>query len=147
MSRTLSIGQVASAAGVQISTIRFYERSGLLASPARTPGGHRHYSADETRQVLFIRRARELGFSIKQVRNVLSLASGGSDACNSAKQIAEEHLQSVRLQIECLSAQAKLLSDLIGRCDANEAAACPIIETFRSGGCSELDRRDPIARL
>ncbi len=136
MARILTIGQIAAAAGVQISTIRFYERSGLLPAPARSRGGHRHYSPDETRRVLFIRRARDLGFSVKQVRSVLPLASGGSEHCDAAKRIAQEHLQDVQRQIEQLSAQAKLLGDLIGRCGMNKDTACPIIEELRMGGCN-----------
>jgi MerR family transcriptional regulator, mercuric resistance operon regulatory protein len=124
---SLSIGQLATAAGVQISTIRFYERSGLLQCPNRTSGGHRKYGIDHIQRVLFIRNARELGFTVDQVRNVASVAPGKADECERMRRLAEQHLDRVRNEITELTRKEQLLSALVEKCGNGRGAPCPIL--------------------
>jgi MerR family transcriptional regulator, mercuric resistance operon regulatory protein len=132
MVRPLSIGQLAAAAGVQISTIRFYERSGLLPCASRTAGGHRHYSADDVHRVQFIRRARELAFSLDDVRIMLGGTPGEAGECERARRLAEEHLARIRDQIAQLQKKETVLSALVGRCEDGYRGPCPLRSEFRN---------------
>src|SRR5262245_4366499 len=98
----LGIGQISRMSGVNIETIRFYERIKMLPVPRRTKGGHRVYGPTEIRILAFIRRARELGFSINEVRALLSLAAPGRQSCADVRKIAVEHLKQLRTKISNL---------------------------------------------
>ena len=131
MVQSLSIGQLAAAGGVQISTIRFYERSGLLASPSRSKGGHRQYGSDDIQRVRFIRKARELGFSVDQVRRVDSIRAGSPAECERARQLAETHLHRIQREIVDLKRKEELLSRLITLCGEGNCVPCPILAELR----------------
>jgi MerR family transcriptional regulator, mercuric resistance operon regulatory protein len=127
----LSIGQLAAAVGVQVSTIRFYERSGLLASPSRSKGGHRQYGTGDVQRVRFIRNARELGFSVDQVRGVDSIIAGDPNECELARQFAEKRLVRIQREIADLKRKEELLSRLIARCGEGRGVPCPILAELR----------------
>ncbi len=127
---TYSIGEVARRSGVKIETIRFYERSGLLAPPPRTAGGHRVYGSAAAQRLNFIRRARELGFTLAQVRELLALADKRGATCAEVERLARDHLAEVRGRIADLSRMDVVLSDLVTHCAGDTVPECPILEAL-----------------
>lgn len=121
------IGELAKATGTKVETIRYYERIGLLAAPDRTAGNYRSYSGDDLARLSFIRRARELGFTLDQVRALLGLSGKHDSACGAVDVIAREHLETVERKIADLEALRTELRDLIGRCKHGSIADCRII--------------------
>jgi DNA-binding transcriptional MerR regulator len=92
----LTIGDLAKATATKVETVRYYERIGLLPTPARTPGNYRAYGPDHLGRLSFVRRARDLGFSIEQVRELLGLADDRNRPCEAVDAIAREHLKGFR---------------------------------------------------
>ncbi len=131
---TYSIGEVARRSGVKIETIRFYERSGLLAPPPRTTGGHRVYGGAAAQRLNFIRRARELGFTLARVRELLALADERGATCAEVERLARDHLAEVRGRVADLSRMDVVLSDLVTRCAGGKVPECPILEALFDGG-------------
>ncbi len=127
---TYSIGEVARRSGVKIETIRFYERSGLLAPPPRTTGGHRVYGSAAAQRLNFIRRARELGFTLAQVRELLAFADERGATCAEVERLARDHLVEVRSRIADLSRMDVVLSDLVTHCAGGKVPECPILEAL-----------------
>ena len=130
----LSIGELSRRTGVNIETIRYYERIKMLPAPPRTGSGRRVYGPAETRSLAFIRRSRELGFTLEQVRALLALsAEDGKNTCGEVRQLAASHLADVRAKIADLRAMASVLSDAVRCCDAGELPGCPLIDTLSAG--------------
>jgi len=133
----LSIGELSRRTGVNIETIRYYERIKMLPAPPRTVSGRRVYGQAETRSLAFIRRSRELGFTLEQIRALLALsADNGENTCAEVRQLAAGHLADVRAKIADLRAMARVLSDAVRRCDAGETPGCPLIETLSQSEAS-----------
>jgi MerR family mercuric resistance operon transcriptional regulator len=127
----LSIGEVSQRTGIHIETIRYYERIGMLSAPPRTASGRRIYGAIEARTLTFIRRSRELGFSLDEIRALLSLSgANGQQACAEARALAANHLAEVRAKIADLKAMEGMLADAVRQCDAGKATSCPLINTL-----------------
>ena len=126
--RRLSIGEVARATGCQVETIRYYERASLLAPPVRTEGGHRAYDAVAVKRLSFIRRMRELGFPLDDVRELLGLVDGGDYTCADVHAIAHGRLGQVRRKIDDLQRIEAVLLEMTARCERGETPECPIIE-------------------
>jgi MerR family mercuric resistance operon transcriptional regulator len=113
---------------VKIETIRYYERIKMLPAPPRTTGGRRVYGPAETRSLTFIRRSRELGFSLYEIRALLALASdNGTNTCAEVRRLADHHLADVQARIADLHAMASVLVDAVRRCVAGELPGCPLI--------------------
>lgn len=133
--RTLTIGALSHLAGVNIETIRYYERIDLMTKPPRTAGGHRSYQPEHIERLRFIRRARELGFGIANVRTLLMLASNGRKPCADARAIAASHLEDVRAKRDDLAKLEKILTDTIKHCDeqccGTAMPPCPILEVLQ----------------
>jgi DNA-binding transcriptional MerR regulator len=106
---TLWIGDLAKATGTKVETIRYYERAGLLPVPGRTPGNYRTYGPAHLNRLSFIRRARDLGFTIEQVRELLDLADDRDRPCGAVDAIAREHLAEVERKIADLNALKRLV--------------------------------------
>lgn len=126
----LSIGEVAKATGTNVETIRYYERIGLLPEPGRTAGNFRIYTPSHADRLSFIRRARHLGFSIYQVRDLLSLSDQRNRPCDAVDAIAREHLAEVDRKITDLRALRRELGNLISQCGCGTVADCRIIEAL-----------------
>jgi Cu(I)-responsive transcriptional regulator len=126
----LAIGRLAKRTGTKVETIRYYERIGLLPAPARTDGNYRSYDESHFGRLSFIRRARDLGLSLDQVRELLGLADERDRSCEAVDQIARQHLGEVERKIADLTALRDELTDLIGRCRRGTIAECRIIETL-----------------
>jgi len=127
---TYTIGEAARRSGVKIETIRFYERSGLLAPPPRTAGGHRVYGSAAAKRLNFIRRARELGFTLARVRELLAFADERGATCAEVERLARDHLVEVRSRIADLSRMDVVLSDLVTHCAGDTVPECPILEAL-----------------
>lgn len=127
----LPIGELSRRTGVNIETIRYYERIKMLPAPPRTASGRRVYGSAETRTLAFIRRSRELGFTLDEIRALLSLsADGGQGACAEVRELTAGHLGEVRSKINDLMAMERVLADAVRRCDAGEVPGCPLIDTL-----------------
>lgn len=123
----LSIGDLARATGTKVETIRYYERTGLLPLPARTAGGQRTYAPDHLRRLAFVRRARDLGFGLGQVRALLDLADQPDRECAAVDAVARIHLAEVDRKLAALAALRHELADLVDRCSHGRVAECRII--------------------
>ena len=129
MSSTLTIGRVAAAAGVNVETIRFYQRLGLLAEPARPPGGVRRYGSEFVGRLRFIKRAQQLGFSLAEIQRLLVLEDPQN--CGKARLLAAEKLALVEARIADLERMRGVLEELVARCNLRRGkVACPIIATL-----------------
>lgn len=135
-SRGLAIGALARLTGVNIETIRYYEKIDLMRKPPRTRGGHRSYGPEHVERLRFIRRARALGFGIQGTRALLTLSAGAADSCTQARQIAAAHLGEVRAKLHDLAKLESVLSETIAQCDAQccigTTPACPVLEILAS---------------
>ena len=122
------IGEFSRLTGVNIETIRYYERIKMLPAPPRTPSGRRVYGPSDLRVVAFIRRSRELGFSLDEIRALLRLGAPRTASCREVKDIATHHLQDVRAKISDLAKLERLLAKTIARCSGNRVPDCPVLD-------------------
>jgi MerR family mercuric resistance operon transcriptional regulator len=125
----LSIGDLSQRTAVGIETIRYYEKVRLLPTPPRTEGGHRIYSNEHLKRLMFIRRSRELGFSMGEIRDLLGLVDGGY-TCGQVKTATLQHLKDVRLKIRDLRRIERTLANTATRCRGGNAPDCPIVEVL-----------------
>ncbi len=116
--RVLTIGRLAKAAGVTTPTIRYYEEIGLMPPPGRTEGGQRSYTERDLERLTFIRRSRDFGYSIEQVRRLVGLSISKSEDCTQVRDIAQGHLDEVRSKLDELRALEKSLERFVTQCDA-----------------------------
>ncbi len=127
---TLTIGTLADAAGVNVETIRFYQRKGLIPEPARPPGGIRRYGQAELARVRFIKAAQRLGFSLDEVAELLMLEDGTQ--CGKARALAERKLRDVHEKLADLRRIESALDHLVARCgSARGSVKCPLIESLQ----------------
>ena len=126
----LSIGALARATNTKVETIRWYERVGLLPPPSRTEGNYRAYGEAELNRLSFIRRARDLGFSIEQVRDLLALSDRRDQSCATVDELTRAHLAEVERKIADLEALRRELSALLSQCRRGTISDCLIIEAL-----------------
>ncbi len=131
--RGITISKLADAAGVHLETVRYYERIGLMPEPARTAGGYRSYGAEHTRRLSFIRRARELGFSIDEVKALLGLAEPGHTSCADVKALTMSHLSEVRAKIADLRRLEGILTKTVDQCSGTKTPPCPVLDMLSGG--------------
>lgn len=128
---SLTIGQVAKQTNIGLETIRFYEREGLIESPPRLPSGYRAYPPETVPRVRFIRTAKELGFSLKEIGELLALRVDPVESCAQAKVIAEDKIADIDNRLRTLQRMRRALRKLVNACDAREATSeCPILESL-----------------
>jgi Hg(II)-responsive transcriptional regulator len=131
--------QLAARAGVNVQTLRYYERRGLLPEPVRLASGYRSYDPAAVRLVRFVKRAQQLGFSLEEIDALLDLAAGGPDSCDAARAIAGEKLGELERKIADLSAMRESLRQLVATCDLSRSKRiCPLLEAIGD----EADGRD-----
>ena len=129
-----TIGRVAREAGVGIETIRFYEREGLISAPPRTASGYRQYPQDAVERIRFIQRAKELGFSLAEVRSLLDLRVRSDAECQDVRVRAEKKIADIDAKIRDLRAMRRVLSGLTQACSAGKTTGeCPILEGLAHG--------------
>ena len=124
----MTIGRLARAAGVNIETIRYYQRRGLLATPRKPLSGVRRYSSEMLTRLRFIRRAQELGFTLREITELLNLGDG---SCTKTRAIAEHRLTDIETRIHDLEAMRATLGKLIHTCRAGNQPPCPIIASLK----------------
>jgi len=125
---TYTIGRLAQAAGVNVETVRYYQRRGLMEEPHKPTQGFRTYSTDFLHRLLFIKRTQELGFSLSEIKQLMTLSEG---SCAEVAGLAEIKLTSIQEKIVNLNRLNKVLTDLIKTCKANDDPShCPIIESL-----------------
>ena len=125
MPETMTIGRVAKAAGVNVETIRYYQRRGLIGEPRKPPGGHRRYSTAVLGQINFIRRAQQLGFTLDEIGQLLELSDGGS--CRETRLIGERRLAVIETRIAALERMRGELGTFIAACRKAGRGFCPLI--------------------
>ncbi|HEY1927654.1 MAG TPA: helix-turn-helix domain-containing protein [Caulobacteraceae bacterium] len=131
--QAITIGELSRRTGCNIETIRYYERIALMPAPPRR-GRYRSYGADDVGRLGFVRRARELGFTLDEVRALLDLAAGGQEACAEVRTLAVSHLQAVQARIADLQRMEQVLAASVRACDAGRDPGCPLIEALYAEG-------------
>lgn len=128
--RGIGISRLAEATGVKVPTIRFYEANGLLPVPRRTEGGQRRYDAGAVRRLRFIRHARDLGFEVSDIRQLLTLTEHPTLSCDAAAQIAQHHLEQVESKLHRLNGIRRELRRMIASCSGGRAADCRVLDAI-----------------
>ena len=124
----LTIGGLSKRTGCHVETIRYYERIGLLPSPPRSRGGHRLYDADHLRRLTFVRRGRDLGFSLEEIRELLNLAETDDVVCRQVRARTLAQAEVVRDKIAELQRIERTLVEMAALCDDDRRHDCPIID-------------------
>lgn len=129
----LTIGQLGRATDTKVETIRFYEKIGLLPAPRRTAGNDRSYAAEHLQRLGFIRRARELGFTIEEVRQLLKLAAHDERPCEEVDQLVAHHLEATERKIAALTRLRHELRQTLNSCKGGRVAECRGIQALSPG--------------
>jgi MerR family transcriptional regulator, mercuric resistance operon regulatory protein len=126
----LSIGKLSKQSGVHIETIRYYEKIGVMPAPGRSAGGYRVYGPDHLKRLSFVRRGRELGFSLDELRGLLRLVDGHSYTCAEVRALTLDHVAEVRRKIRDLRRLERVMADMAAQCTGNQIPECPIIDAL-----------------
>jgi len=128
---SLKIGKLAKATQVNVQTVRFYERENLLPIPKRSPGGYRLYELTDVDRIRFIKQAQNLGFSLDEIRDLLSLRVDANSNCSQVKTYAEIKITEIKTKISELARIAQTLESLVGDCNKKKfTEACPILQSL-----------------
>lgn len=128
--KNVTRGVLAKRSGVNAETIRYYEKIELMPDPDRSSGGHRIYEEVDLQRLCFIRRCREMGFTLEEIRELLSLVDREQVSCEHVQQIAQDHVLSIRQKIKDLQRMQGTLRDLAKQCSGENVPECPIIEAL-----------------
>ena len=129
--KALTIGKVAHRAAIGIETIRFYEREGLISDPPRSESGYRHYPEDTVARLRFIKKAKEIGFSLKEIGELLSLKAKRSGNCADVRRRAMDKIEDIDQKIAVLQAMREALTGLVEECSAKgPRSECPILNAL-----------------
>ena len=128
----MNIGEAARASGVSTKTIRYYETAGLIATAERTGGGYRVYTQADVHVLRFIKRARNLGFSIERIRRLLDLWQDKSRASRDVKRLALDHIAEIRAKIAAMTSMRDAVQALADACDGDERPECPILHDLEA---------------
>lgn len=123
-------GKLAKLTGCHLETVRYYESIGLMPEPARAANGFRTYSDDDVRRLKFLMRARDLGFAVAEVQNLLTLVDNNAYSCGQVRDITLDHLASVRQKIADLKRLESVLGDMASQCDGGVVPECPIVDAL-----------------
>lgn len=127
---TLRIGELSAQTGCPVETIRYYERVGLLPKPPRQANGYRVYAEAHKSRLIFIRRARELSFSLEEIRDLLGLLDAGRYSCAEVQALTLRHRQQIRQKIRDLRRLDAALTELTAQCSGESAPSCPIVDAL-----------------
>ena len=132
LTERLTIGQLARQTGCKVETVHYYEKSGLMPDPPRTTGGHRIYDLTHARRLKFIRRSRELGFAIAQIRTLLGFIDEPNHSCGDVKMVATAQAHEVQQKIDDLKRLKSALDTMVSQCKGENYPAddCPIIDAL-----------------
>jgi MerR family mercuric resistance operon transcriptional regulator len=126
----LSIGKLAEQSGVNIETIRYYEKVGVMPAPDRTAGGYRVYGPSHAKRLSFVRRGRELGFSLDELRGLLRLVDGHNYTCAEVRALTLDHVAEIRRKIRDLRRLERVMANMAARCVGSRVPECPIIDAL-----------------
>jgi MerR family mercuric resistance operon transcriptional regulator len=126
----LAIGELAKESGVKTETIRYYERIGVMPKPRRSASGYRIYGPDHLKRLTFVRRGRELGFGLDELRELLRLVDGHAYTCAQVRDLALEHLAEIRRKIADLRRLQNVMNDMAAACSGDRSPECPIIDAL-----------------
>lgn len=126
----LTRGALAGRTGCNIETIRYYEQIGLLPPPPRTEGGHRLYGQDLLKRLNFIRRSRELGFTLEEIRGLLRMVDGHKYTCSQVKAVALDHVRDIQRKISDLKKLKTVLATMASKCRGGKVPECPVIDVL-----------------
>lgn len=124
------IGILSERSGVNIETIRYYEKIGIMPKPARSASGYRVYGSQHARRLHFVRRGRELGFSLDELRGLLRLVDGHAYTCREVHALTTEHLKDIRQKIADLQRLEQVMSDMASKCSGDQIPECPVIDAL-----------------
>ena len=130
MVKGMQRAELARRTGSNLETVRYYEKVGLLPEPPRTAAGYRSYDTAHERRLRFVLRARELGFSLEEVRGLLRLVDERDRPCAKARDVAAVHLADIRAKIADLKRMERVLKDVVVQCGDGTRPECPLIETL-----------------
>jgi MerR family mercuric resistance operon transcriptional regulator len=128
--KILSIGLLSTQTNCKVETIRYYEKIGIFPKPPRTEGGHRVYSENHLKRLVFIRRGRELGFSLEDIRALLKLVDGGANTCQQVEAITLHHIANIHQKILDLKKLEKILAKISSQCEGGVVPECPILDAL-----------------
>jgi len=137
----LSIGALSKKSGVNIETIRYYERIGVMPVPARSASGYRIYRPDHLKRLSFVRRGRELGFSLDELRGLLRLVDGHTYTCAEVRTMMLEHVAEIRRKIADLRRLQRVMADMAARCTGKRVPECPVIDAMFDARSPSKGRR------
>jgi MerR family mercuric resistance operon transcriptional regulator len=130
VAKGLSIGALSQQSGVNIETIRYYEKIGVMPKPGRSAGGYRVYGQDHVKRLHFVRRGRELGFSLDELRRLLVLVDGHSYTCAEIHALTVEHVKDIRQKISDLRRLERVMSGMAANCTRDQIPECPVIDAL-----------------
>ena len=126
----LSIGKLSQQSGVNIETIRYYEKIGVMPAPGRSAGGFRIYEPDHLKRLSFVRRSRLLGFSLDEIRSLLRLVDGHGYTCAEVHALMLSHLAEIRRKIRDLRRLQRAMAEMAARCSGESVPECPIVDAL-----------------
>jgi MerR family mercuric resistance operon transcriptional regulator len=130
MGAPLSIGALAKRSGVNVETIRYYEKIGVMPAPDRTGAGYRVYGEEHVKRLHFVRRGRELGFGLDKLRGLLRLVDGDAYTCAEVHALTIAHLEEIRRKIADLKRLEKVMASMAAQCTDNQVPDCPVIDAL-----------------
>ena len=131
----IAIGELSRRTGCNIETVRYYERIGVLPKPSRR-GTYRRYDSEDVGRLAFVRRARELGFTLDEIRALMALSAGGQETCANVREIAATHLAAIQAKIVDLRAMEHVLAQAVCACDQGGMPECPVISALSSAAAA-----------
>lgn len=140
--KVIPIGVLARRSGVHIETIRYYEKIGIMPKPARTAAGYRSYEAEHLKRLAFVRRTRELGFGLDEIRDLLGLVDRGAYTCAEIRALMLDHLATIRMKIADLKRLERAMTETVSQCSGRRVPDCPIVDVLFDGGVKS-DKRVP----
>lgn len=126
----LSIGKLSKQSGVNIETIRYYEKIGVMPAPDRSASGYRLYGSDHPKRLSFVRRSRQLGFSLHEIRGLLRLVDGDAHTCAQVRELTLDHVAEIRRKIADLKRLKRVMEEMAAQCTGERAPECPIIDAL-----------------
>jgi MerR family transcriptional regulator, mercuric resistance operon regulatory protein len=136
----LSIGKLSQQTGVNIETIRYYEKIGVMPAPRRSAGGFRIYGPDHIKRLGFVRRSRQLGFSLDEIRNLLRLVDGHGHTCAEVHALMLSHLAEIRRKLRDLRRLQRAMVEMAARCSGESVPECPIVDALFDAPAAGLHR-------
>jgi MerR family transcriptional regulator, mercuric resistance operon regulatory protein len=128
--KEVSIGKLSQQSGVNVETIRYYEKIGVMPATVRSAGGYRLYGPEEVKRLRFVRRSRELGFSLDEIRGLLRLVDGHAFTCAEVHALMTAHIKDIRRKIADLRRLERVMSLTAARCTRDEVPECPVIDAL-----------------